>query len=971
MDATPALVRTCDICHAEFPDLPALHGHLTAVHKLPLQDWRPERDLFGTDPVCAHCLGCFPNKAAVRQHVTQGQCPTFDAAKLPYDIPVGTDWISVLQSGDVLGLMTNPSQCMRLTLRCQQCGSGFQRQMDLQNHLQSVHSDHWLRAQPTTQLLISTCAPAIGCLCNPATHSRSVSHICPAYRQLAMLMLRTDIPVLVPWRLDLDTIHAKLCNVWTHPTIETLLAFLRDRSFHTMMSDPTIHQLLSSTCLWCGSEPHPLTLHAHIQTAHPLEAARQIDLLPQILQWFLQQVETDHVCRFCQLTFNHPVLGTETADDLEARALLVQVHLQHQCPVVQQLCILLQHGRPGHSGDQPRGNQGTPSGVQRHGTSAPCQPDRAKRRRTRLQKGQEESHLVTGTEISDHCGHNAGASTHGSNDPSTGPRHAGSEETRLLSLLHAKRRSSSTTSPGGHCEEMASPSVTDGPHHDGLIDLCASESDPGADHGAGPAGTPDQAEPKSATRGDLRDSNQMRPDQQRRLIPLPPMECPRTEASDHGQGGYPDGQDAPLCSAIGRGDEGLHSHCQVPRAEIAREGIDHPLGPSDFLATGRAFRPADNADGKQSMELAGDVLETTLSPSESHVSSASANVGKRQSEGQGQRVFALTGPFGDRTRACHALGNLMLLNDCNHCYINAAFMAMMWAMLNRFDFELQHLGMNASRIVQFLLCSDDSPCSLAHQDWMRPVLEGWASPDHQGDPTEFSTFLMRGLQMTGLNMSWERRFALGNETYCADKSQALQPLVLHFDMETVEDDQVPLQALINSWMNHLGMQTALVADTTLICLQLDRSFHTASGQLDKCNAAVGIHGGVDIPFVSSQGVQVFQRDFQVISAIAHVGQDQSGHCRCILKTWPDTTNPAEPCLFLLTDDNQKPERIWREPTWFAQNITCLWLCDCTWMDLQQIPKPDCTAQVMRTSLPTSEHRITAPAVLQLFSTDAK
>ena len=81
-DQIPELVRTCESCGQGFPDLATLHGHLTADHKVPLQDWRPERDLFGTDPVCAHCRSCFTSKAAVRQHVTQGQCPAFDPEKL-------------------------------------------------------------------------------------------------------------------------------------------------------------------------------------------------------------------------------------------------------------------------------------------------------------------------------------------------------------------------------------------------------------------------------------------------------------------------------------------------------------------------------------------------------------------------------------------------------------------------------------------------------------------------------------------------------------------------------------------------------------------------------------------------------------------------------------------------------------------------------------------------------------------------
>ena len=77
-------VLFCEICHLGFEDLAELHAHLRSTHRLELQDWVPSRDMQGNDPVCAHCQACFTCKAAVRQHICQGQCPQFDPSRAPY-----------------------------------------------------------------------------------------------------------------------------------------------------------------------------------------------------------------------------------------------------------------------------------------------------------------------------------------------------------------------------------------------------------------------------------------------------------------------------------------------------------------------------------------------------------------------------------------------------------------------------------------------------------------------------------------------------------------------------------------------------------------------------------------------------------------------------------------------------------------------------------------------------------------------
>ena len=378
----------------------------------------------------------------------------------------------------------------------------------------------------------------------PSTHSRSVSHVCPAFMQLAMLLLGTDIPMLIPWSLDLDKLAAALCNVWSHPTYERIMQHLSTRNIDALLTDTQVHQMLGTVSLVCGGEPHPLTLHSHLNTAHPSECSKQMDLLPQLLQQFTKLAVTDHHCPVCQAVFNLPATGTETADEVEDRELLVQVHLQHQCPVVLQIGLLLCHGHPGISSHLRRGEPGTSSSFQRDG---PAVTGQAKRRRTGAKKSTEDSAPQPGSgDSAGRC--QTAPEGHGSNGDQARSGHAGGEEARLLSLLHAKRSPSLLAAPGGHSQAVAPQDVSARPDA-GLIDLCALESDSGSNHDPGPHAAHPEVEPEPNHRSDLRGGCKVQPEQPGRIFPLPPLECPGEEIPEHGPTWHSHGPDDPLRSA--------------------------------------------------------------------------------------------------------------------------------------------------------------------------------------------------------------------------------------------------------------------------------------------------------------------------------------------------------------------------------------------------------------------------------------
>lgn len=75
-------VLRCDVCAEQFQEIQQLHSHLHQQHRLEPLDWDPLRDMLaGSEPVCSHCLAIFAEKSALRQHITLGQCQSFNPAR--------------------------------------------------------------------------------------------------------------------------------------------------------------------------------------------------------------------------------------------------------------------------------------------------------------------------------------------------------------------------------------------------------------------------------------------------------------------------------------------------------------------------------------------------------------------------------------------------------------------------------------------------------------------------------------------------------------------------------------------------------------------------------------------------------------------------------------------------------------------------------------------------------------------------
>lgn len=284
------------------------------------------------------------------------------------------------------------------------------------------------------------------------------------------------------------------------------------------------------------------------------------------------------------------------------------------------------------------------------------------------------------------------------------------------------------------------------------------------------------------------------------------------------------------------------------------------------------------------------------------------------------------------------LANIRLANDSNWCYVNAAFLTILWSYLSLQTFDLDQWGSHAIQIAQLLYRSGSEPIELSKIDFLQPVFEQWQHLGNQGDPVEFLAHLMRGLSFTGINLSWEKRVQIGLLTEVMDESDAYTPLILQFDPAMLQDDSLTLSQMIRDWSNQDGMVTALTHQTPLICVQLDRHIRSGTGQIAKCDIPVNFHWGIDLPFYTGQDLAIHWRSYRVIAAIAHLGHDTAGHCRTMLRVQMNST-AREPYMFLLTEDWTQAKPIWKEPSWFLRNISCFWLGEWDSVDLHQFSEP--------------------------------
>ena len=833
---------------------------------------------------------------------------------------------------------------LSMTLHCQLCGVRFERQQDLSLHLQTVHVDRWTQTQTTLHLLLQVGTLDNTCICNPQTTTRGVSHVCPAYRQLSMLAQKVDHELFLPWTFDMEGTRAFLTCVQNHAVIDTILTQLEHRQFSALWHNISVCKLLSSTCLICGGIFHPAVLCEHVKAMHFHSCTWIPDLMPQLLPEFLKHQLCDFQCRSCELVYNLPMQTEWTPEQLQQRQQLVQIHAQHHCPVVYQLGLLLTHGLPSRAGGHSDGRCRDPGSLQGDGAPPDAGPVSARhKRRKRSQKTQEGS--PSGITDRDNRRGQIGA-PHGQHSAAPGLRQPTDEKARLFRLLSSNSRPSFVASLDDESEGVAHADETEDPGHRGAaaIHPIAYGSISGSDEHVGGQST--QAVEGWTGGRTVADSSAPRRHHSGRRLPLPTMESNAEDVGPDEERSHHDEQDDQVHGAAQTDIQRSECHPEISCVETGRKPTDSPLDPSDGHETRRTPILAGDTTGVDGMGAHWCNDEASLTDAEQAMSGATTNVG----EGQGQTERApcetqragQTDPTTLMPPSAHQLREgfaaMILINLENWCYANTAILTLLWALLSCSTYSNMEWGPHGPDIVRFLHTALQKPVHLPDLDWFQSLIASWHGADEQCDPVEFLTHLVQGLQVPGIDWSWERRVLLGSDISVRDKSANHVPITLHIDPELSHAGWIRLDDMIHTWFNYMGMQTALTGSTPIICFHVDRHVMAGDGTTHKSDLSIGMHGVFSVPFFTNDRTELAWNDYRVVAAIAHLGDDQAGHCRATLRVQADV-NHQPPYMQLLTDDNAQPSRCWHEPGWFLQNVICIWLCSVDTLELHSCSNP--------------------------------
>ncbi|CAL1139392.1 unnamed protein product [Cladocopium goreaui] len=660
-EVPPAAALRCEVCGLRAEHIDDLHKHLASVHRLAFNDWQPERDLMGKDPACSHCSKCFTNVSAVRQHVTLGQCSEFDPHRSPFLLPIAEIWTTALATGDLQPVLSDPMLRMRMTLHCAQCGAAYMRSGDLILHLQTAHSAMWGQAQALTRYLMKTLMPQHSCVCNPSVHKVTLTHVCPFYRQMAMLAGRSAVPLFLPWQSDRESLALSLHHSQTHAVMDRLVKCIHTRQLRQLLQDNALQAFLREHCVICGGIFHPALLRDHILQVHSSNLDRVVDLLPLLFDEFQRASHTDYQCAQCHQIFNLPMLGASNLAEQQSRQTLVLAHFQ-QCPVVHQVSLLLTHGLCRDSVHARQGDAGASGNICGNGPTAVEGHTEGKRRRTGFQEGQNSAQA-------DRRGSTSGPPTSGLADGQIahpdGRRSESSEKTRLLRLLHANG--------GGigdpHTEQAGqavAPRDDPAGRPDENTGVEAIESDADADDGRDPPDAPPQTVLLQAVGSTVSDSNAPQSGERQGRVLLPEMGClqPEIGANQPSTSGH--GQDETLRGSAGGDPSGPGQCGEIPRLEGVRGSEGHSLDSPSGSSLRRTSDSFGTADGMQGMEPLGGHPQGPFSSAEQPGGTPEVPDRQREERWEGQSSSPMM-PMSDEHR--HALllaiGTLALLNAGN------------------------------------------------------------------------------------------------------------------------------------------------------------------------------------------------------------------------------------------------------------------------------------------------------------------
>ena len=230
----------------------------------------------------------------------------------------------------MMGLLRDSRQRMRLSLHCQLCGGRYSRSSDLSNHLQGSHSRLWRLSQQLTLVLVQLICSSGNCVCNPSLHVNRLGHICQQLRQLSMLYHMMEDKIFAPFQASEDSLARLLTKDLPRPFRFLLEQIVTYRCFEKLWQDPTCVQALHQRCIFCGQEHDASAMCQHLREAHTCSHLAFSFYMSTLAPMMLAQQTVDHQCNACNQIYNLPATGELSPDP--ARQQLAQSHLLHNCP---------------------------------------------------------------------------------------------------------------------------------------------------------------------------------------------------------------------------------------------------------------------------------------------------------------------------------------------------------------------------------------------------------------------------------------------------------------------------------------------------------------------------------------------------------------------------------------------------------------------------------------------------------------
>ena len=911
---------TCEICVQQFDDHSQMYQHMAREHGQTLSDWIPSRDSVQGSNQCRHCTLQFDSRSGLRRHITEGRCEAFDplASLNPQDTT--SQWSTWLRSGDFSPTGLTAHQRLQLTTTCQFCAVKYMRTGDLVAHLLQSHGPLWNDSQQMLRYLLQVVMASRGCICNPQAHEVGLAHICTPLRQVAMMMVSNDVPILVPTQFQATSLATQLSYLHDDALAQRVTDILLARMFDRLWTDPLILQTLRSRCLTCGGHYQPAELLRHLLTVHPQTCAWATQIafqLHDLLQRFQQQ---DYRCNLCQQVFNLPAVSSETE---HMRSQVQQSHFVSSCPVVLQIAILLQPINGRLDGPQRSSFDGGSGGI---GSPVAGHTETARRRRRRAatqtaqSQGQRRPKLRR-TQRDDH----APVEVDGPTDPQPRAEPPARATAGLLRFVLPKQARGNCPTPDGDGIQVARGVAS----AEGQHPMAQSQNVPpeGGHHGAAPQSPTagQQQAGRTAVGGGCEQGHH--PTGWRMELPEVGTGVQTAGPSSSPSSGH--APDASESSAPGGPSAGQCTRGQISESQEQQPGR-HPMDPPDQPQRERGLGSPCGPLPQHSVVVAWNVGQTAFPIPLETGHAPSTNLGQGTgTAGEEPRPWERSNDILDETaREClrsRVLG-LAMDNPGNNCYANSAYVSMIWATLSRTAFHFRDWGARSAILQQTLQHTDGTLFSLDHEDWFQHLMEGWNEEGEQADSAEFVHMLSSWTAMPAISNCWERRVQTGQNLVRHDAGDKYMPLTLQIDPQLVEQNEISLSTLLRPWHTELGMVAGLTDPEELLLLHIDRLVQAPSGRLSKCQAAINFGWEVQVPVLTAQDCTCMWTSFTVIACISHLGTAQNGHYQTILRTFPEVSDIANPSMWMMCDDGRTPYRILTVPALFAQGITCLWLC---------------------------------------------